>query len=200
LPTLTLNALQVGDAPPANLEVPAGECVALSGPSGSGKTRLLRAIADLDPHAGDAALDGDPASAMRPSAWRTLVGYLPAESHWWGSTVGEHFATIDPAGLSRLGLDPGVMGWEVRRLSSGERQRLALLRLLWRGPRALLLDEPTANLDETNRDAVEGLIAEYRAATRAPVVWVSHDPAQRRRVASRALRIAAGQLHEGTVT
>ena len=75
------------------------------------------------------------------------------------------------------------------RLSSGERQRLALLRLLSRNPKALLLDEPTANLDDVNQQRVEALVEAYRQAHGAPVLWISHDVAQQRRVATRRLTI-----------
>jgi putative ABC transport system ATP-binding protein len=82
----------------------------------------------------------------------------------------------------------------VARLSSGERQRFALLRLLANRPRVLLLDEPTANLDPDNVIRVEKLVATYMAAEGAGVLWVSHDPLQTTRVARRTLWMEAGRL------
>jgi ABC-type iron transport system FetAB ATPase subunit len=166
--------------------VAAGQCLALSGPSGSGKTLLLRALADLDPHEGSVELDGAAQADCSGPEWRRRVGFLPAESHWWAPRVGDHFRS--PAGdlrdgLEGFGLDPGCLEWQVERLSSGERQRLALLRLLDIGPSALLLDEPTANLDSDSARAVEERIGEYRRENGAAVVWVSHDAGQRQRVA-----------------
>jgi len=169
--------LRVG---PCDILVDAGACTAVAGASGSGKTLLLRALADLAPHEGDVLVGGDAQSSMPGPAWRRRVGYLPTESAWWADTVGEHFDGGVPA---ELGFEPGVAKWEVGRLSSGERQRLALLRLLARRPEALLLDEPTANLDEENRAAVENLVARYRAEHGAATLWVTHDEAQRARVA-----------------
>ncbi len=157
---------------------------------------LLRAIADLIPHSGDARLDEQDCSQMKPSQWRKQVGYLPAESHWWSERVGDHFSDADPDVFRHLGFEPQVLDWQVSRLSTGEKQRLALLRLLANQPRALLLDEPTASLDAVNVGNAETLIFEYRQQQQAPVVWVSHDPAQIQRVADRVLRLEAGVVQE----
>jgi ABC-type iron transport system FetAB ATPase subunit len=177
---------------PVDLRVPAGGLAFLYGPSGCGKTLLLRAIADLDPHPGEAFLDGTARSALTGPGWRRRVGFLPAESHWWGEQVGEHFSGPDRDLLWSLGFDPEVLGWEVRRLSTGERQRLALARLLNNAPQALLLDEATANLDPPNRERVEGLVEHYRKSQRAAVLWVSHDAEQRRRLGEACYRIEEG--------
>lgn len=177
-----------------NLDLAPGECVGVSGPSGAGKTLLLRAIADLDPHEGEVLLDGVPAGRVPPAQWRRRVGLLPAESAWWGERVRDHFRADPGPGLRRLGLPPAALDWEVRRLSTGERQRLALLRLLENRPQVLLLDEPTANLDAAGRERVEGLIAEYRGECAAAVIWVAHDAAQLARVATRRFRFEDGRL------
>jgi ABC-type iron transport system FetAB ATPase subunit len=192
LRTRDLRTLHLG---PFSFEVAAGACLALSGPSGSGKTLLLRALADLDPHAGAVELDGTAQADCSGPEWRRRVGFLPAESHWWAPRVGDHFRSPADALRSELehfGLDPACFDWEVERLSSGERQRLALLRLLDIGPQALLLDEPTANLDTDSGAAVEARIAEYRKERGAAVVWVSHDAAQRARVADDELILENG--------
>ena len=179
---------------PFDLDLAAGECVTLSGPSGSGKSRLLRAIADLDPHQGEAWCDGTARQSLSGPAWRRRVALLPAESAWWSERVGDHFNRIDTGLLERLKLPPGAVDWEVTRLSSGERQRLALLRVLSIEPEVLLLDEPTANLDQTNIERVETLIAEWRLEQRTAVLWVSHDAAQRERVSERSLHIEQRRL------
>lgn len=208
MPVLSMTDFQVQPLDPVTLEIGGGECVSLTAPSGAGKTRLLRAIADLDPHRGDAYLDGDACSSMPAPQWRRRVGYLPPEPRWWCATVGEHFApgtgvaqTERPPSwnacrplVERLGFDDDVWTWPVERLSSGETQRLALARLLEREPEALLLDEPTAHLDDDFTRVVEAIVAEYRRAHDAPVLWVTHDVEQAERVGTRRVVLVKGRL------
>lgn len=179
---------------PVSLRVGPGECVAIHGPSGSGKTQLLRAIADLDPHRGEMRLDGEPATHIPAPRWRRKVQLLPADPRWWAPGVEAHFSQLDPQAAAALGLPEDVADWHVERLSSGERQRLALLRALDREPRVLLLDEPTANLDPDSAARVEALVRRYREGRGAAVIWVTHDVAQRGRVARRHYRLADGRL------
>ena len=86
--------------------------------------------------------------------------------------------------VTRLGLPDDCGPWPIQRLSTGERQRLGLVRALMLHSRVLLLDEPTSALDAASAAAVESLIAE-RASSGTSVVWSTHDNAQARRVASR---------------
>lgn len=192
--TLHLVRLGTRHVGPIDLTVAGGECVTLAGPSGAGKSLLLRAIADLDPHTGEARLDERRAAALRPAEWRRRVGYLAAESHWWADRVGDHFAAVEVPLWASLGFAPEAADWQVARLSTGERQRLALLRLLANAPEVLLLDEPTASLDADNVARAEAIIADYRRRRGTAVLWVSHDPAQARRVADRQLRMRDGRL------
>jgi ABC-type iron transport system FetAB ATPase subunit len=183
---------------PLSFSLNAGECVALSGPSGVGKTLLLRAIADLDLHQGQVFLNEVECQYYTGAAWRRQIGLLPTESQWWRDRVGEHFARLDTDLLEKIGFGADVMGWQVSRLSSGERQRLALVRLLSLTPAVLLLDEPTASLDQDKVRRVEALLAEYRHVHQAPVLWVSHDPQQVVRVADRTLYLEdSKRLTEG---
>jgi ABC-type iron transport system FetAB ATPase subunit len=191
---LRIESLRFHGRGPYDLTVERGECVSLSGPSGAGKTLLLRSVADLDPHEGRVLLDDVDSLAVEAPIWRRSVGLLPAESQWWWDTVGPHFPTVDVERLETLGFGRDVLGWEVSRLSTGERQRLALIRLLVNRPEALLLDEPTAALDPSNIGQVELLLESYRKEVDAPVLWVSHDPAQARRVADRRFEISADHL------
>jgi ABC-type iron transport system FetAB ATPase subunit len=102
--------------------------------------------------------------------------------------------TIIAQWLDQLGFEPDVLGWSVARLSTGERQRLALVRLLAQAPEALLLDEATANLDPSNGERVESLVETYRQSHAAAVLWVSHDPEQRKRLGGRSLVILDERL------
>ena len=208
---------QVGG--PFSFSVERGECLALSGPSGCGKTLLLRALADLDPAEGTVLLDGENRNAMTAPQWRMKVGWLPAESAWWSEMVGDHFrgqrsdvrgqqlpsigkdetlatrsAVPQRSCLERLGFGEDVMSWRIERLSTGEKQRLALFRLLLNEPQVLLLDEPTAALDVSNVWKTEEVISEYRKLTGAAVLWVSHNPEQIARVADRHLMFKNGGL------
>lgn len=191
---LELDGVSIGALEDVSLCVRPGEVVCLSGVSGSGKTRLLRAIADLDAHAGRVALGGRGQHEMSGHAWRAQVMMVPAESQWWFETVGEHFTVTPSAGLAALGFEDGAMDWQISRLSSGEKQRLALLRAVARRPHALLLDEPTANLDDATTQRVERWLGQLAAERGWPLVWVAHDAEQIRRVEDRHYRIAGSGL------
>lgn len=194
---LALKELSFDHFGPFTLALQPGECIGLSGPSGSGKTRLLRAIADLDAHRGRMWLDGVACEDIPAPDWRRQVALLPAESAWWHDEVGAHFSSSPgDERLGALGMGLDALSWRVERLSSGEKQRLALLRLLGVEPRVLLLDEPTANLDEENTVGVESVIEDYRRQSRCAVMWVGHDNAQLRRVAGRRFRMTGGRLVE----
>ena len=174
---------------PISLSVPSGKCLCLSGPSGVGKTVLLRAIADLDPSHGKVFLGNLEHMGVDGPTWRRNMGLLPAESHWWRERVGAHFADAQIVEVEQLGFDAKVLDRRIVGLSTGERQRLALLRLISQRPKALLLDEPTASLDAKNVRRVEKLIAAYRSKHKIPVLWVSHDPRQIKRVGDHHLRM-----------
>ena len=193
-PLLQINRLHRLMIGPVTLAVDEGDCLCISGASGSGKSLLLRAIADLDPHEGQLLLQGEPATDMPANVWRTRIGLLPPESSWWLPQVKNHFNNGMPVPLDHIGLSGDVLEQPVARLSSGEKQRLALMRLLSNRPQVLLLDEPTANLDPVNTERVEAVIAEYLRVHQAAVIWVSHDPEQVARVASRYFEMCDGNL------
>jgi len=187
-----LSRLQIG---PINLRVANGEVIAITGPSGSGKSLLLRAIADLDPNEGQVKTQSGARAALPAPEWRRKVAYLPAESGWWAEHVADHFQLPDLADTPSLGISPEAMGWEVIRLSSGERQRLAFLRLLEHEPEVLLLDEPTAPLDAENTLLFEARLKRC-IAKGVSVIIVTHDRAQANRIADRHFELADGKLIE----
>ncbi len=199
LSRLQLKNITTHHVGPVDLTVAAGTSISLRGSSGSGKSLLLRAIADLDPHHGEVLLDEVACLKYSGSQWRQLVGYLPAVSQWWGDNVREHFNDdIDHPLLSIwlkiLQLSGNILDAPTATLSSGERQRLALLRMLANKPQVLLLDEPTASLDPENARCVETLIADYQSQHHCAIIWVSHDPQQCQRVATRHYVIEQGKL------
>ena len=120
---------------------------------------------------------------------------MPAEPRFWAPSVSAHFppewAHLDEE-LSRLGLPREMAGADPSRLSTGERSRIALVRLLARQPEVLLLDEPTANLDETSRRRVIRRLARYRQRRDAAVLWVSHSPEETS--ATRVLLLPEGKI------
>lgn len=185
-------------AGPFDLKVAAGTCLAITGPSGSGKSLLLRMIADLDPNTGEVSL-GDRRRADCPAPdWRRQVIYVAAEAGWWGETVGEHFGPARLAAArdlgARLGLKPELLDGPVARLSTGEKQRLALIRALVRDPAVLLLDEPTSSLDQGSVKLAEALLKERLAAGLA-LILVSHDPRQADRLGDQRAEMGEGRLH-----
>ena len=196
-PRLALAGLRGAQVGPFDLTLARGECVAISGPSGAGKSLLLRMIADLDPNQGEVALDGRPRAGFSAPDWRRHVVYCPAESGWWAPVVAAHLPPARHAAWAalaeRLGLDPALLDGPVARLSTGERQRLALSRALLADPAVLLADEPTGPLDPDNTARVEALLAERLAAGMA-LLLVTHDEAQAARLAARRLRLEAGRL------
>ena len=191
---LVLEAIGIGALESVDLTIEPGTVVGLSGPSGSGKTRLLRAVADLEPHSGRARLGSDACASMPGHEWRRRVVLVPAESRWWHDRVAAHFPPGTDSLPEALGLPDEALQWTVDRLSSGEKQRLALARALAIGPAALLLDEPTANLDPASAAAIEHWLTDCIRERRMSALWVAHDAEQLRRVADREYRIENGKL------
>ncbi len=194
---LRVSQLMTHQRGPFDLFIEAGECISLRGPSGSGKSLLLRAIADLDPHQGEVWLDGVACAQIPAPQWRRQVALLPVESQWWQDEVSAHFHGNDCPWLTPLGFGEAALGWQVSRLSSGEKQRLALARALMNRPRVLLLDEPSASLDEVSAAALEAVVADYRHDTGAAVLWVSHSAVQAARVATRHYQLTPQGVQEG---
>ena len=194
---LSVEGLQRPGLAPVTLEVAGGECVGLSGPSGAGKTLLLRAIADLDENTGEVICAGVARSQLPAPVWRRRVTYLAANAGWWTDEVGEHFEQPADAAqfLRHLGLPEAALTWPVARLSTGERQRLALARSLLHEPDVLLLDEPTSGLDPEAMAAVESLLRQ-RLSAGVAVLLVSHSVEQIERLAGRRLRLEGGVLRE----
>ncbi len=194
---LRIAGLRSSIAGPFDLEVARGECVAIMGPSGSGKSLLLRMIADLDPNDGEAWLDGEPRARFAGPAWRRQVLYNAAEPGWWAERPSDHFPPDTTARVRGLAarFDIGLERLDdaVERLSTGERQRSALIRALLLNSPVLLLDEPTGALDHKTTARVEAVLQEQMAAGTA-LLLVTHNAEQAARLGNRSLRMEQRRL------
>ncbi|WP_158806961.1 ATP-binding cassette domain-containing protein [Beijerinckia sp. L45] len=194
---LNLQNLQNAIIGPIDLRVEPGHCAAIAGPSGSGKSLLLRMLADLDPHSGTATLGNMDRCRVPAPEWRRQVVYVAAEAGWWSEDVADHFSSATRHAAetyaAQLALDPAVFARPVRLLSTGERQRLGLIRALVARPRALLLDEPTSALDPTSTARVETVLRALMAEGLI-IVLVSHDDSQRDRLGHQHYTLTAGKL------
>ncbi len=192
---LQLDGLQVHGLEPVSFDAKGGECIAIDGASGAGKTVLLRGIADLDPAPGRVLFAGRERSSYAGPEWRKHVRYVAAEPGWWAETARPQFPDMDGVDelLEGLGLKPGQLDQDLHRLSTGERQRMALARAIIDDPPVILLDEPTAALDQESTTRVEELIKELLKDGRV-ILFVSHDAAQIERLADRKFLIENGKV------
>jgi ABC-type iron transport system FetAB ATPase subunit len=196
---LAVDSLAFLENGPYSFSVGEGECLGLSGQSGIGKSQLLKSIVDLIPHSGEVYLDGVACAAIPAPQWRRQVALVPAESYWWYDRVEQHFPHpqhpfLSGGWLEQLGFPLEVTTWQVSRLSTGERQRLALLRALVNEPRVLLLDEPTSGLDPFYTARFEEILLAYQQQKRSAFIWVTHDREQLLRVAGKAYLVEKNGL------
>jgi UDP-glucose/iron transport system ATP-binding protein len=189
---LSLHKLRFLDNGPYSFTLSTGECLGLKGPSGVGKTQLFRAISDLIPSVGDVFFNDINKDAVSAVEWRSQVTMLPTDSVWWYDDVSSHFASLEAKTFldnvcGKLGLPKEIVHWQVSRLSTGEKQRLSLIRSLQVKPAILLLDEPTSALDVVSTELVETLLLRLCKSKTLSLIWVSHDVAQLERVSDRIL-------------
>lgn len=178
-----------------SFKMDAGECIALLGRVGSGKSTLGKLLCGLlQPDSGSVLIDGRSAGQYDPAELRAGVGYMPQEPELFTGSLRENlvigrphatdreieaalqdagmasFVAGDPSGLSRF------IGEKGARLSGGQRQGLALARLLLRRPRLLFLDEPTNAMD---RDMEAEVVTRLRALNAAGtgLILCTHRPA-----------------------
>ena len=192
-----------------DLDVDTGEIVLLQGPNGAGKTTLLRTCAGLLPVvAGEAQVLGHDLRRDRRSV-RRHVGLLGHAGFLYDDltveqnvrfavrAAGRPAASVAPS-LTRLGLDGRLRRVAVARLSAGQRRRVAIAALVARSPALWLLDEPHAGLDGEARDVLDGLVREAVDGG-ATVVFASHEVDRATALAHRAVTMAGGRVHAGTV-
>lgn len=187
-----------------DLEVAAGELVALVGPNGAGKTTVLRLCAGLVSVAGgDAEVLGVDVAA-NPRAVRSRVGLLgPGGGLYEELTASDNLrffaraSRLDPAAVDSAAAHFGITGrlaaTRVGRLSTGQRRRVALAGLVARRPRLWLLDEPHAGLDAEGRDLLDAVLTGAVAAG-ATVVLASHDLDRTAALGCRHVHLAGGTV------
>lgn len=182
-----------------DLEIGAGERVAVMGPNGSGKTTLLRMATGLvRPTRGEVRLHGLPPSD--PASRRGVGVVLQDPPAYAELTPSEHIQMVAAlhgrrarsGALHEAGLG-SMMHHPCEGLSRGQRQRLAVATALQAGPRLLVLDEPLSALDEAGRAWATDALSAHRGTMAVAV----HDLATARALDCRVVRLGGGRLHAG---
>ncbi len=182
-----------------------GRLYSIIGPSGAGKSSLLRLLNRLDECTdGSVKFQGCDTREFAPCELRQKIGYLFQTPHLFDRTVRDNIVYARPhLSESKIGrliqqvqLPSGIVDAPVDNLSVGERQRVALARLLATEPEIALLDEPTAALDPANTEAIERLISRVVTDYGVTVIMVSHNPQQVVRLGGEAILMVDGKLIE----
>jgi molybdate transport system ATP-binding protein len=188
-----------------------GRVTGLFGASGAGKTSLINMIAGLlRPDRGTIAVDGDvlddTEKGLHVPAYRRRIGYVFQDARLFphlsvraNLDYGRRMNRLafDPAQFKRITelLDIGhLLDRRPGKLSGGERQRVALGRALLAKPRLLLLDEPLGALDESRRAEILPYLIRMRDEARVPMVFVSHDAAEMRQLATQIVLLQHGRV------
>ena len=151
------------------------------------------------------AVDGTDQAELRPSDLRRRVGMVPQTPRMFPGTVADNLRWAAAERGDRLGDDEiasllervrlsGYADREASSLSGGEAQRVSLARVLANRPEVLLLDEPTSALDEDTKGEVETTLRDLLSSGEVTCLVVTHDEAQARRLAGRALRMRDGRV------
>jgi putative ABC transport system ATP-binding protein len=198
-----------------NLDIPAGDFLALMGPSGSGKTTLLNLIGGLDrPSEGTVSVGGehiDELSGGALAAWRArhvgfvfqfynLMPTLSAERNIELPLLltplnGAQRKASVAAALELVGLTDRRKH-KPNELSGGQQQRVAIARAIVADPTLLVCDEPTGDLDRETAEEILGLLQQLNRSRGKTIVMVTHDP-KAAEFASHTLHLDKGALVEG---
>jgi UDP-glucose/iron transport system ATP-binding protein len=201
-----------------DLDIPAGEVVAVVGPSGAGKTSLIRLLNRLDdPISGQVAYRGAPIDAVPVRALRRRVGFVFQAPVMFPGTVADNLMIardlaldtqstspvkeMDPSEALRLaGVDPALASRDAQTLSGGERQRVTIARALMTQPEALLLDEPTSALDPDVADHIMSTVRRLADTMQLTVVMVTHRLEEARAASTHVVFMEEGRVIESGPT
>jgi putative ABC transport system ATP-binding protein len=211
--TYLVGGARVAALEDVSLEVGDGRFVAVTGASGSGKSTLLNLLGGLDtPTAGTIEVGGELVSAMDREALARYRRFgagmifqsfnlVPARTALENVELPLVFANVDRKERKRRAaelLEQVGLGRRARHrpseLSGGEQQRVAVARALANGPRLLLADEPTGNLDSRTAREIVGLLAGLNRDRRLTVVLVSHEEGLVREFAHEVVRLRDGRV------
>lgn len=188
------------------VQIPCGDYISIAGPSGSGKSTLLKLCCHLiSPTNGKILLNGADMMEQNPIELREKIRYCFQTPTLFGDTVEEnlnypyaiHNQKMDMARVeslfSRFHMSDNYLKHEVKNLSGGEKQRIALMRTLLFKPEVLLLDEVTSALDTDNTEIVENA-AQALNDEGITILWVTHNPEQSRKHAKKLLTVENGKI------
>ena len=192
-----------------SFRVEAGELACVIGPNGGGKTSLVRSLLGQMPHSGEIGIESG--SKVRlgyvpqfleidrtlPLTVLNVLSIMVQDKPAFFGVKKTSRAQIDAA-LNRAGFD-GKRDRRFGGLSGGERQRVLFAQALMPEPDLLVLDEPTANMDETGARRIEKVVLELNAAG-TTVLWINHDLAQVKRVASKVVVVDGGVPYFGPLS
>lgn len=180
--------------------------ISITGPSGSGKSTLLKLCSHLiSPTDGTVMYKGKNFTEYNPVELRKSIMYCFQTPYLFGDTVMENITfpfsirnvKFDQKKADELlalfQMESGFMNQEVKNLSGGEKQRIALIRCLLFKPEILLLDEITSALDDHNASIVENVIRSLNQEG-ITILWITHNPGQSRKYANKIMSIESGRI------
>ena len=189
-----------------SVNIDAGDFIAIIGRSGSGKSTFLKLCSHLvSPTSGKILYKGKDMLEYRATELRKKIAYCFQIPYLFGDSVMDNLnfpfsirnMKPDQKRINELfslfNMPPDFLSRDVKNLSGGEKQRIALIRTLLFKPEVLLLDEITSALDTDNMQIVENAIVSLNKEA-ITILWITHNPKQSRRLANKLLTIEAGKI------
>lgn len=188
------------------IDIHSGDFISVVGPSGSGKSTLLKLCCHLiSPTSGQILYKNKSIDDYSPTELRKQISYCFQTPYLFGDKVMDNIRfpfsirnlKVDQKRVDELfslfNLDLDFLNQDVKNLSGGEKQRIALIRTLLFKPEILLLDEVTSALDMDNTQIVENVITELNSEG-ITILWITHNLEQSRRYSNKILTVEAGEI------